>query len=80
MTDAATQLRIEDLFEAQARVRDAYRSGQIDRAIVEYSPIRQALGAVDPRVSSLARRLASSFIEMVDADLRAIGYLPEPPK
>jgi hypothetical protein len=69
MTDAA-QLRIEDLFEAQARVRAAYREGQIDRAIAEYAPVRQALGAVDPRVSSLARRLAYSLIEMVDADLK----------
>lgn len=79
MTDAA-RLRIEDLFDAQARVRSAYHEDRIDDAIAEFAPISSAMGAVDHRVSGLARRLAHSFIEMVNADLRAIGYLPEPPR
>ena len=62
--------RIEELFSAQAAVRAAYWNGDIDGAIRLYDEkINPALGAVDPRVSRLARRMAQSFIEMVNVDL-----------
>lgn len=64
--------RAEQIFQAQARVRAAYRDGDIDRAISEYdASIAPALGAVDPRIRGLANRVARSLIVMVDADLAA---------
>lgn len=57
--------RIEQLFAAQARIRDAYRAGNIEAAIAMFdADVRPALDAVDHRVRSFARRLARSFLAM----------------
>ena len=62
--------RVEKLLQAQDTIRRLYRSGDIDRAIFEFDQtVKPEIGAVDPRVSRLARRLSKSFIQMVDVDL-----------
>ena len=59
------QRRAEELLAAQARIRSAYWSGDIDRAIALYdAEIGPALRAVDHRVRALALRLAHSFLTM----------------
>jgi hypothetical protein len=68
------QSRIEELLKSQARIREMYRAGEIDAAISEYdSTVASGLGAVDPRISRCARRLSTSFIQMVDDDLAEYG-------
>jgi hypothetical protein len=70
------QTKIEQLFEAQARIRADYHRGNIDAAIATFHVmIEPYVYAVDPRVSRCARRLSESLIRMVDDDPVVIAYL-----